>query len=206
MAKVNLTKEEADRIMSIKGDVRLATFNTYYGFIFDNRGKEGVKAVEEKLKEVGYPIDLEKLYKESSLNWAPQAQGCLILIAILDYFGWEEKDAQKIGRFLSKTSFFLKTIIRYIISPEKTFKESEKLWSKHYSFSNMKLIDYSLEKKYVVFQIHDFKKFHLALYHSIGGYILKIVELATGSKDAKLELTKCILWDDPYDELKITWS
>ncbi|MDD5552095.1 MAG: hypothetical protein PHI88_02995 [Candidatus Pacebacteria bacterium] len=203
---VKFTKEEADRIINIEGNVRLATFNTYYSFIFDIKGKEGVEAVEKKLKEVGYPMDLEGLYKGDSLKWVPQAQGCLILVAILDYLGWEEKDAQKIGYFLSATTFFTKLIIKYIISPEKTFKESAKLWKRHYAFSELELIESNLEKKYVVFRINNFKKFHLALYYSIGGYIVKIVEMATGSKKTNLELTKCIFWNDPYDEIKITWE
>lgn len=203
---VKITKEEAQRIMNTKGNVRLATFNTYYNFILENGGEEGVKQVEAKLKELGHSMDLKKLSRESSLKWVPQAQGCLILVAILEYLGWEEKDAQRIGYFLGTTSFFTKLIIKYLISLEKTLKEAQRLWKRHYAFSELKLFKYDVKEKYVIFRIYDFKKFHLALYYSIGGYISKIIEIATGSKNLKLELTKCIFWDDPYDELKITWK
>ena len=51
-----MTKEELDKIMQIKGNVRGAIFQTHAVYIRLKKGDEGVKMVEEKLKELSHPF------------------------------------------------------------------------------------------------------------------------------------------------------
>jgi hypothetical protein len=37
------------------------------------------------------------------------------------------------------------------------------------------------------------------------GYLTKIFEIATRSKNVEVKQLKCLFWNDPYDEFKITW-
>jgi len=54
-----MEKEEVDKLMKIKGKTKGSEFLTLKKYIEAKYGREGVKKLEKKTKELGYPIILE---------------------------------------------------------------------------------------------------------------------------------------------------
>jgi len=56
-----LTKEFAQKLMEIKGEVRGVAFRTDTEYILREKGEEGLKKLEDKMARLGYPIKYKKL-------------------------------------------------------------------------------------------------------------------------------------------------
>lgn len=202
MAKVKLTKKEADRIMKVKGNVSGAIFGTYYQYIFDQKGYEGVKIVERRLAELNCPIELKKF---SSFGFYPESQACLTCLVILEVFNWDEGKAYNIGYAAPMYSIITKLLMKYI-SIEKMFNEGTKYWGKHFDFGEMKCTEYDQNKGCGVLRLNGFKKFHPIVYTYIEGYLAKIFEMTTASQSIKISQSKSLYKGDFYDEYKISWK
>jgi hypothetical protein len=202
MAKIKLTKKEADRIMKIKGNTIGAILKTDYQFILNKKGKEGVKKVEERLKELGCPINFKKI---SSFKWYPESKGCLAMLVMLEVFGWDESKASDLGYNAPFDSPVTKFMIGSLLDVEKVFQNTQKYWHRFADFGEMKYTEYNIENKYGILRIENFKKYHPTVEIYINSFLLRLFEILTKSKKVKVEQTKSLFNNDPYDEFKITW-
>jgi hypothetical protein len=202
MAKVKITKEEANEMMKVKGDIRGAVFKAFYSYIIDKKGEEGVRAVEKKLKELGHPLDLENI---KSFQWYSQAFAAIVCLVILETFDWDESAALDMGYNGPLFSTAAKLLVKYFTTPEKGFRQIPKVWRQHVNFAEPKIFKYNKEKKYSLFRIEGYKKFHPVVYEYMKGFILRFTELLLNVKGAKIKQTKCLFWGDPYDEFRVTW-
>jgi hypothetical protein len=203
MAKVKVTKKEADRMMKVNGKVNGSLLNANFQFVLNKKGEKGIKTVEERLKELGYPLKFKEV---SDFKWYPCGFSALITLAILEYFGWDESKAFEIARYGPVYSVVSKLFIKYMVSLDKILKEVPNYWQKHFDFGEMKCPKYDEKKKYAILRIYGYKKCHPLDYILIKGYLSRIFELGTGSKNVKVEQTKSLYHNDPYDEFKITWQ
>lgn len=203
MSKTKITKEEADRIMKIRGDIRGAVFKAFYSYVLEHKGEKGTKMVEEKLKELGYSFELKNI---KSFQWYSQAFATVVCLAILEVFGWEESTAKDIGYNGPVFSTIAKLLVKYFTFPEKGFSQVPRIWRQHVNFADTEVFDYSKEKKYTIFRVKGFKKFHPVVYEYMKGFILKFTELLLNIKNAKIDQTKCLFWGDEYDEFKVFWQ
>lgn len=201
--KNKLTKEKADKIMKVKGNIRGSVLKGYYQFILDKEGKNGVKKVEEKLKAVGYPLKLKEI---DSFKWYPHSLSILLHLAILDVFEWDESKSFEMGYYGPVYSTITKFLMKYFNSLEASLKQSPKYWRKHFDFAQMSCSQHKKNKKYVIFELKGFKKFHPVAYTYTRGFLTKIMQLATKSKNVKVEQTKSLYNGDSYDEFKVTWQ
>jgi hypothetical protein len=201
MAKVKLTKEEVRRIASIKGNVHGSILKAYYQFIVDNLGEEGARKVEQRLKELGLEITFKDAF---TFKWYPKAYSSLICLAFLEIAGWDEKDAFKVGYAAPAYSMLTKILMKYL-STERVLENANLYWRKHFDFGEMKCVDYDKDKKYAILRLYGFKKYHQTVYIYIWGYLTRLMEMVTKSKNVKVEQTKSLFNNDPYDEFKITW-
>ena len=113
-----MTKEELDKIMQIKGNVRGAIFQTHAVYIRLKKGDEGVKMVEEKLKELGHPLKFEEV---KPLDWYPEAISILIMVVIKEIFNWTDKDIFEMGNMAPKSSFIVRLVIKHFLTPQKSW-------------------------------------------------------------------------------------
>jgi hypothetical protein len=201
MAKIKLTKEEADKMMKVKGNVTGTIYQADYRLILERGGEEKVREVEKKLEELGYPI---KLKETSSFKWYSEAHACLVYLSMLEVFDWDESKTFEIGYNVPSFSTLTKLLMKYL-SVERLIKEASNTWKKHFDFGEMKCTKFDEEKKTGVLRVDGFKKFHPTLDLYIRGYITRLVEMAVKSKDVKVEQTKSLYEGDPYAEYRITW-
>ncbi len=201
MAKVKLTKKETDRIMKIKGNVGGAIFGAYYKYLIAKKGEDAVKAVEKRLEEVGCPI---KLKDYSSFGMYSLARACLLGLATLEYFGWDESKAFEIGYEAPMYSIVTKLLMKYV-SIEKIITDGPEYWHRFFDFGELKCTKYDINKGYAILRLEGFKKFHPIVYGYMVGYLKRISEFGNKSQNVRVEQTKSLYNNDPYDEFKITW-
>jgi len=202
MAKIKLTKEEAERIMKIKGNVIGAVFKSYEHLIKEVLGEKGIGMVEKKMKEANCPFEFKKI---SSFSWYPESHACIAALTMLEVFDWDESKAFDIGYDAPSHSILVKLLIRYFRSIETTVQNFPKYFKRHVDFAEMKCDQFYPDQKKAIWKIYNFKKFHPVVYEYIRGYLTKIAEMTTSSKNIKIKQTKSLFRNDPYDEFEITW-
>ncbi len=195
-----MNKEEAEKIISLKGEVRGMTFKTDEGFVLKNFGKEGVEKVEKRMEELGYPLK----YKDvTSMDYYPLGVRILSIIAIKEVFGLSDERIREMGRAAPRASLLIKFFMKYFLSVNKTFEKTEEMWDKHYTVGKLKPVDVREEDRRVVVQISE-AKLHPELCNYFVGYFSSVGKLAT-QKEVEVEETKCVFEGDEVHEFVLTW-
>src|SRR3989344_8616556 len=104
MAKTIL-KEEADKLMRISGNIRGDPILTLADYIKWRKGEEGVKKIEEKIKELGYHLKFKEI---KVLDWYPDGYKALVILAAVEVFNWKEADIFEMGNFFPKKFFIVR--------------------------------------------------------------------------------------------------
>ncbi|PIR71678.1 MAG: hypothetical protein COX89_00535 [Candidatus Nealsonbacteria bacterium CG_4_10_14_0_2_um_filter_37_10] len=201
MVKEFSLKEEANRLMKIKGNARGVTLQTHAEYILYKKGDEGLRRVEEKLKELGYPLKFKEV---RPLKWYPEGLGVLVLLVAKEIFNWSKSDIFDMGNSAPKYSFVVKLLLKYFLSPRRSFQESPKYWRKHYDFGELETGEFNEKEKYLIVREKGYKFHPIAcIFHS--GYFLRIAQYVIKSEKITIEETKCMFKGDPYHEFIIRW-
>lgn len=194
-------KEEADRLMRIKGNSRGEILRTHAVYISAKEGREGVSKIETKLKELGYPLVFEEV---KPMEWYPEGLGVLLLLVAKEIFHWNDADIFEMGNAAPQYSLIARLLMKYFISPERSFKESPKYWQGHYDFGTLEAAEFDEKEKYLVIRVKEYK-FHpiICTFHS--GYFLRIAQFVIGSEGLTIEETVCMFKGGPYHEYVIRW-
>jgi len=197
-----MTKQEADALMKIPGNIKGAIFHTHAMFIRYKQGEGGIKMVEEKLKELGYPLKFKEI---KSLKWYPEALSVLTILTAKDIFHWTENDIFEMGNAAPKYSFVVKVLIRHFLSIQRTFKEAGLSWKKNFDFGELEPHEINEQEKYLVLRVKGYK-FHplICVYHK--GYFLRFAQFVLKGKNITVEETKCVFKGDPYHEYVVRWE
>ena len=201
MVKEFSLEEEANRLMKIKGNARGVTLQTHAEYILYKKGDEGLRRVEEKLKELGYPLKFKEV---RPLKWYPEGLGVLVLLVAKEIFNWSKSDIFDMGNSAPKYSFVVKLLLKYFLSPRRSFQESPKYWRKHYDFGELETGEFNEKEKYLIVREKGYKFHPIAcIFHS--GYFLRIAQYVIKSEKITIEETKCMFKGDPYHEFIIRW-
>jgi hypothetical protein len=195
-------KKEAERLMKIEGNIKGAALKTHALYIRKRIGKKGVKLIEEKLKELGYPFEFEKI---KPFDWYPEGLNVLILLVIKELFNFTDKDIFEMGNNTPKTSFLAKLFMKYFVSMDKILEEAPHYWRKYFDFGELEIKEYNKKEKYVVFRVKDYK-FHplKCIFHA--GYFLRVAQFVLESKKISIKERKCFFKGDPFHEYEIKWK
>lgn len=202
MTKDNYLKQEAERLMKIKGNLRGATFYASAIYIRYKEGEKGIKAIEDKLKELGHPLKFKEV---KELDWYPESLFILILIISREIFNWKDSNIFEMGNTEPKHSFIAKLLMKYFLSLEKVFKECSKYWEKHFDVGELEASEFNKKEKYIVIKVKKYK-FHPIRCIYLSGYFLRIAQFIIKSKNITIKETKCVFKGDPYDEYIINWE
>jgi len=197
-----MTRQEADELSKIPGNVKGAIFQSHAVFIRFKKGDQGVKMVEEKLKELGHPLKFEEI---KSLGWYPEALSSLVVVVAKDVFNWTDKDIFEMGNFAPKTSFVISLMVKYLLSPQIAFKAAGELWKKHLDFGELEAREFNKKEKYIVLRVKGYK-FHPLLCIYGQGYYLRVAQFVIKSAKITIEETKCMFKGDPYHEYILRWE
>lgn len=209
MEKFTLTKERADRLMSLKGNLRGGFFAGHFKYVKDLKGEEGIKKVEKKLAELGYPLKEKEI---SNVKWYPEALACLMVLVTKEVFNLTKEDIFEMGKKSPRYSFIVRLLMSHFLKPERSFKEAPRYWRENYDFGEMKTIGFNEKEKYGLISIKNFRtskdadKYDplICIYHE--GYFLGIAQMAIPGKKVKIEHTKCLFNNQDQEEFKISWE
>jgi len=195
-------KEEVEKIAQIKGSSRGAVFQPHAIFIRKKKGEEGLRAVEKKMAELGYPVNFKKI---NVGGWYPEFLSVLIILVAKDLFNWTEKDIFDMGSSAPKYSFIARTLMAYFLSLKRFLVEVPKYWGKHLDFGELEVAEFDEEKRYIILREKGYR-FHplMCLYHA--GYYQGITKYIIKSEKISIEETKCIFKGDPYHQYTIRWE
>jgi len=196
-----ISPEGIKQIMQIPGNVRGGIIQADIDVIRKKEGEKGLKAVEEKMLELGYPLGFENIKLG---GWYPEALSVSIILIARDLFGWKESDIFDMGYFAPASSFISKIFMRYFLSLKRFLDEVPNYWRKHFDFGELEAYDFSEEKRYIILREKGYK-FHplMCVYHK--GYYLRVAEFAIKSSDITIEETKCVFKGDSFHEYIIKW-
>jgi len=195
-----LTKKEAEKLMKIEGEVRGVALKVDLDFVLEKKGKEGLKKVEDKMAEIGYPLK----YKEiRPMDFYPMGLSAIFLLAIKEIFNFDKKDLEEWGRSVVKFSIFTKIFMKYFGSLKLIAEQVPKIWQKHYTIGDLEMFEFSEEKRYVILKLKNFyiSPIHCGIYT---GYFAKTTEMVVKSPVTCKE-TKCMFQGDEYHEYLLTW-
>jgi len=198
-----LTKEVVKKLMEIKGEVRGVTFEIDREYILKEKGREGLKKLEEELEKLGYPIN----YKEiNTLGYYPVGLRALSLLAIKKVFNFDDEKIKEMGFFATKVSLIIKFFIRYIFSFQLVFnREAPKIWREHWTIGEMVPVELNEEKKYAILRLKNFNLHPVYCYY-LEGYMSGLFQLMVKSPKITCEETKCSFRGDEYHEFLIKWK
>ncbi len=194
-------EETAEKLLSFEGKAKGEIFRKCLDYIRQKEGEEGVRKVEEKVREVS-SIDIDKV---KSLNWVKEGVSSLTIITAKELFDWDDDEVYRMGSFVPKTSFITKILVRHFASREKVFREAPRYWSRHCDFGEMESVELSEEGKYVILRLKGFRV-HPVICKFHGGYIKGFAEIGMKGKNIKVEEVKCPYRGDDYHEYKLTWE
>lgn len=195
-----LTKKQAEKFMEIKGEVRGMTFKGDLEFVLEDKGKEGLKRVEDRLAELGFPLK----YKEiKPMDFYPMGLSPISLLTIKEVFNFNEEDLKRWGTSVVKFSLFMKIFMKYFGSLKLIASQVSKMWRKHYTIGKLEMPEFSEEKRYAILRLKDFK-IDPAYCDIYLGYFSKTAEMVEKFPVTCKE-TKCMFRGDKYHEFLLTW-
>ena len=128
MAREKITKEEAERIMKEGGKVRGLTLKTDADYIIEKEGKEGLKRVEERLKELGYPIKFKNF---SSFGWYSLPLSAIIITVMVEVFDWDDSAIFDLAYTAPLNTTVSKMMLERLLNLERLFAHHKDLLARH---------------------------------------------------------------------------
>ncbi len=196
-------KQEIDSFIGIPGSVKGEVFRTHAIYIKYREGEDGLVRLEEKLKELGFPMIFSEVKPG---EWYKEAMSVLVILVAKNIFNWSEDDVYEMGNFAPKHSFIIKIFVKHFLSVKDIFERAEQYWEKHYNFGSFEKVEFNEEGKYIVVAIKDYSFHSIVCDPYFRGYFTAIAKLSLKSNNIKTELTKNVFSGDEYNEYKITWD
>ena len=198
-----LTKEFAQKLMDIKGEVRGVVFKTDTEYILAEKGEEGLKKLEEELEKLGHPIK----YKEiKTFSYYPVGLRVLSLLATKKNLGFDDKKLDDMGFKATKKSLIIKFFIKHVFSLEKIFfQKGPKIWREHWTVGEMVPTELDEKKKYIILRFKDFN-LHPVYCIYLKGYLRGLFSMMIKTPEMICRETKCVFRGDEYHEYLIKWK
>jgi hypothetical protein len=194
--------EEIKKLIESRGKVRGVVFQTDAEYVRQKKGEEGLKALEKKTKELGYPIDYDRI---KTMDWYSLGGRVVSLLAAKEVFNWGNKEIDDMGNSAPKYSFVVKMLLKYFLSLRRSLEEVPTYWAKHYTVGELEFIELDEEKKYYIIRLKNFK-IHPILCTYLVGYFRRFSQYVIKSKKITVEETKCMFKGDPYHEFVGRWE
>ncbi len=202
-SKEESLKEIADKLMSQEGNVKGEVFRTHANFIKHKEGEDALKKVEEKMKELGYPLEFKKV---KTGDWHKESLSALVIVVCKNIFNWERKDVFEMGNMAPKHSFIIRMFVKHFISLKDVFEKAGQYWDRHYDFGSMEKGYFNEKEKRLVLKIKGYIAHELVTGPYFRGYITRIAQFSLKSQKIETEQTKSVHHGDPYNEYVIRWT
>lgn len=195
-----LTRKKAEKLMETEGEARGENIKVDWEVVRKKYGEEGLKKVEKRMAELGYPLKLGEI---RTMDFYPLGLELLSMLVIKEVFEMSEKDLEEMGALAVTFSIFIKLFLRYFTSISLVANQIPAMFRKHYTVGEMEITEINEEENYLVAQVRDFD-IHPVYCSVFKGYFSKVMKFVKG-KDMKIKETKCSCQGDSHHEFFITW-
>ena len=190
-------------IQEIQGFVKAVVLQTDKIFIEIQKKENGLDLVEKEMEQMGFPLRYNSFLSPSTL--VPLSKRIASLIAIRNVFSLNDEEIRRMGSLATKSSFFTKLTLRYLVSLSKMAREIPRHWQRHYTVGCMDTGELHEEQCYFIIRLRDFKA-HPIFCTYLSGYIIGVVELIGNYPNLTVQETKCQHRGDEFHEFKVSWS
>jgi len=195
-----ITKQLADELMKIKGEVRGIAPKAHVQFAVEEKGESVFEKVENKMAELGHSVDYKSL---RPMSFYPVGIEAVTLLVIKELFDYDDKKLKEIGEYQSKVSLIIKLFMKYFVSINTIAEKAPEMWRKYYTIGNLKVTELNEKEKYTVIEIKDFKihEFHCQM---LKGYFANVVKMVVKENTTCNEVKCCFKGHDSHEFL-IKW-
>jgi hypothetical protein len=194
-------QQSADRLKNFPGNVKGEVFRTHAEFVKFKEGEEGIKKLEEKLRELNVPVVFSEI---KPFGWISEGISSLTIITAKEIFNWTDKDIFEMGRFAPRVSFIIKMMTQYLVSIDTLFKNATKYWKNNYDFGHLEALGFDKEKRQIYVREFGLET-HPTVCHYHAGYLKGVCEFAVKSDNITVEETACVHEGAEYHEFLIRW-
>jgi len=197
-----LIEETTESLMQIKGSVKGVALQTDKIFIERQNAQNGVVLVEEEMEKMGFPFRFNSV--KSPTDLVPLSVRIASLLAIKKVFHLQDEQIKEIGRVATKSSFFTKLVLRYLVSIKKMAKEIPRHWERHFTIGLMEPCELHEDERFLIVRLKDFNA-HTIFCTYLSGYIVGMIELIGNYTNITVQETKCQQRGEEYHEFRVTW-
>lgn len=195
--------QEASRLMAIPGNVRGEIFKGNINYIKFKAGQEGLFLLEERIKDLGLPLRLQRF---KSLKWYPEFFSVIIMLAIKEVLNWQDKDIFEMGNQVPKSSFVVQVLMKHFGSLKKSFNEYPRYWRAHFDFGDLEIVTLNEQDKYFIFRIRDYA-FNSVACAYYAGYFLRISQFNIKSEKIRILENRCSHKEEiDFHEYQVEWE
>ncbi len=193
------TKEIVKDLKEIEGSCRGVSIETPLEYVYRNYVEEVLVKIESELRDLNIPTRKEV----DSLEKYPLGYMTATHLVVREVIGCDYEEVKRMGYSLPQVSFIVKSIARYFISPEKTFRKAPEYWRRHFTVGD--LVPAEMKDDYMILQLKDFKT-HPIDCKLFEGYFMRMVEYTIKTENISSKETKCMHKGDDYHEYVISWD
>ncbi len=197
-----VSKEDAERLMSIKGQVRGAVFETDAEYVRNKHGREALMKVETVMQDLGCELRYDQL---SSMEWMPLGLRSISLLAMKELFEWSDEEVKAVGDAAPKHSFTVKLFMKFFISPRMAFSHAPEYWTRHYDTGRLEAVAIDEEKRNAVVRLHEFTC-HSVYCKYLEGYFGRLFKFMFPNSLVTIRETSCICNGDTCHEFIVDWK
>lgn len=182
--KEQLLKEKISEMMKIEGKQRANDIKYSVKYTKKKEGENGFNDLIKELKKNGFEIpNVDKL---SSTEWIPRSIPGGFLLGAIIFFEWTEKEVFEMGKRATTSFRTIKLFLKWFPAVKNTLSIAIKNWNKYFTEGEAHLVEFDKKNKQCVLEIRDFDIDPMVIVY-YEGVFTKIIEIATGSKQAKVE-------------------
>lgn len=200
------TKKELEEIMKIRGRIKGFALKVHADYILAKKGTRGLRDVERKTEELGFPIQYEKV---GEADWYPIGLSTVSLVAMFNTFNWGKKEFIEYSQSVPKISYIIRVFLKFFPSSEKVFRIGvSTLWKRYFDFGEAEPVDFKEDSNggYSIVRIKNFKV-HSVWCLFLGHFFIGVGRLVVpGVKNFTIKETKCMFKGDPYHEYLMKWT
>lgn len=172
------TKEAIEQWAKVPGEVRGMGLKTNLDYVFEMKGPEALKRVEDAMARMGYPITRSAI---QAMAFYPFVHSPVVEIGIQDTLGFSEQDFYEMGRYSTKVSLFLKIMAKYFLSVQAAITYATKMWNEYYTRGHIQAVEVNDREKRIILRILDFETTDPG-WNIIRGYFSQTAQMIVGNK------------------------
>lgn len=197
---MEFTKEFIQNLMRIKGEMRGVVFKTDAEFILREKGREGLKKVEEELEKLGYPIKYDEI---KTFDFFPIGFRMLSMLVIKQTFNFDDQKIKEMGTKAPRLSLIIRFFLQYFVSLKRLAEQAPKMWREHCNVGDLKTVDLNEEKGYVIVSLENFH-LHPLYCTYLAGYLQTILEWVVKAP-VDCQETQCYFRGEKNHQFLLKW-